>query len=763
MDSKEQNQNPEIEASLSRELRLFDITLMGVGMMIGAGVFLGIGYSVELSGPGGAILTFSLNGLVALFTAMAYAEMSSAIPRAGGTYNFARIAFGGAPSFIGGWIGWLASAIGGSLYAVTFAIYTIDFLSQMGLLDWVPLPLFVQERTLAVVTALVFVYINYRGVSETGKAGVFTTLGQTLILAVIALVGIGVAIFDPSRLSNFRPFLPKGWTAVLMTMGFTYVAFEGYEVISQAGDEAIEPRRNLPKAILYALGIVAVTYVVVTFAAIVGVKDVGMEPWRWIGQYGEKGFGQAVSRLLPLGKFLVVLAIIFSATSALNATIYAATRASYAMGRDRMLPEFFARISLTRRTPYVALIFTAVIILLISGFLPTMDVASSASIMFLFMFFLSNLCVIKIRRNMADELTYGYVMPLFPLFPILALVVQAVLAIWLFNVSPTAWIIATGWLGVGVVIYVAYSRTHATLTREDIHTFEEAPAPVKEQFSILVPVANPQNVEGMINPIIRLAESKNAAVQLLNMVAIPDQVPLSDAPRYLTTGREAITKAMLHLATRFSIGAAIKYCRNTARGILAAAKEKDADIIVLGWRGTSRRHEFIFGSTVDPVLERSPCNVVVLKNCWDSSYKRVLVPVAGGPNSLFALEVAAIMCDREYGKVIPYNIARPGSITFDLEDFIDKACTPAEGEEKPKLNYPRSLFEPKHVVSKNLIEPILKEAEETDLVVIGASGEKPWRQFAMGSLPERIATLCPKPLIMVKTKSKLQSFFARWI
>lgn len=121
---------------LSRDLSLFHITMMGLGMMIGAGVFLGMGISIGKSGPGGVVLTFALNGLLAMLTAMSFAELSSAIPRAGGAYNFARIGFGRGTSFLAGWMEWFASSVAGAMYALTFALYTIRFFSQMGFLDW---------------------------------------------------------------------------------------------------------------------------------------------------------------------------------------------------------------------------------------------------------------------------------------------------------------------------------------------------------------------------------------------------------------------------------------------------------------------------------------------------------------------------------------------------------------------------------------------------------------------------------------------------
>ncbi|MGC9364816.1 MAG: APC family permease [Fidelibacterota bacterium] len=345
----------QISSELSRELSLFQITMMGIGMMIGAGVFLGVGNAIHHSGPGGVVLTFALNGLIAIFTAMAYAELSSAIPKAGGAYNFARVGFGRSTSFVAGWMEWFASRVAGSAYAITFAIYVIRYLMTLGLLNLPEMQIIFLEKSTAVLVAGLFIFINYRGVSERGKIGAIITLGQTLFLVLIGIVGIMVVSNDPSRLQNFKPFMPKGWGKLLVTMGFTYVAFEGYEVIAQAGDEAIDPKKNLPKAMIYSVFIVILTYIGVAFATVVSIKAeiLGTDTavWEWIGNHGERGFGEAIAHLMPFANFLLTLAVIFASTSALNATIYSATRASYTLGRDHMLPPVVAKISSTRKTP----------------------------------------------------------------------------------------------------------------------------------------------------------------------------------------------------------------------------------------------------------------------------------------------------------------------------------------------------------------------------------------------------------------------------
>ena len=767
-----------VSSELSRDLGLFQITMMGLGMMIGAGVFIGIGISIREAGSGGVMLTFALNGVIAILTAMSFAELSSAIPRAGGAYNFARIAFGRGTSFLGGWMEWFASSVAGSLYAVVFATYTLDFFLQLGLLNWTGLSadtpgrIAAVERCIAVAMATFFLYINYRGARETGRIGAFFTLGQMLFVGLIAVVGIGTAVLDPSRLANFKPFLPRGWSVLLMTMGFVYVAFEGFEVIAQTGDEAIHPKRNIPKAMLYSVAIAAVTYVLVSFATVVAVKVSAGDPpaWEWIGSFGKKGFGKAVEGLFfwkGLGGLLVTLAVIFSSTSALNATIYSGTRASYALGRDRLLPKAFSRISHKRKTPWVALLFTGVIVLAVAGFFPTEDVAASASIMFLFLFFLVNLCVIKVRYHMGDELTYGFLMPLFPAGPIVALICQAVLAAHLIEMSWLAWVIAPLWIAAGGTIYLLYSRSHAVTTAGDITIFEErkvateAASPSAGQaYKIMVAVANPDSALELVRNTYKLCRAKNADVELLHMVPVPDQVPLTDAERYMLQGREGILETMLYLQPLFATSTTLRYCRNIARGIISAVREKKTNMLIMGWHGGGEHRTFSIGSTIDPVIERTPCDVVILKDCGGNRrFKRVLVPLAGGPDGAMALEIAGILADEEDGEIVAFTVtdepAGKKAARFDVDAFVQANLE--------RMVLPPHRISTRTAASDNVVEAIIAEATEYDLVVIGCTREPLLFQFARESIPETVARLCTNSLVMVKAGVGLRSWLKRWV
>jgi nucleotide-binding universal stress UspA family protein len=457
---------------------------------------------------------------------------------------------------------------------------------------------------------------------------------------------------------------------------------------------------------------------------------------------------------MPFSNLLLTFAVICSATSALNATIYSATRASYALGRDRMLPAAVASISSKRKTPWVALLLTGLIVIIVAVFLPTMHVASSASIMFLFLFFLVNLCVIRIRWNMGDELSYGFVMPFFPLFPIIAIILQAILAVGLGHVSRVAWIVAPVWIFAGLLIYRFYARARAVRSESEITVLEEEPAPADDRHRVMIGVANPDTVLPLVRNTYQLCMAKDARVELLHMVPVPDQVPLSDAEEFMLEGKEGIVEAMLYFSAPFPVSTTIRYCRNIARGVISAVKEKHIETLILGWQGQTRSRHFLFGSTIDPVIERAPANVVIMKNCGDQTYQHVLVPVAGGRNGAFAIEMAHILAAGAHPQITALYVDN-GHKDFSLDTFVD--------EQREQLQLPAGQLRARTVSGTNVADVILRESKEYDLIVLGCTEQSKLYRFIHESIPERIARKSEQPLVMVKASGGFRSWIKRWI
>jgi len=467
------------------------------------------------------------------------------------------------------------------------------------------------------------------------------------------------------------------------------------------------------------------------------------------------GFGAAVSKLIPFGSVVATLTVLFASTSALNATIYSGTRMLYALGRDRMLPGLFGRISGKTRTPHAALLATALMALVVVALLPILHVAATASIMFLFMFAIADLSAIRIRRTMGEELTYGYLAPLFPVLPAVAVAVQLGLSVYIVRVSWVAWVIAPAWILAGLAVYLAYSRGRAVPIREEILTLEETAEPVGEGNRILVPLVDPEHALRIVAPVTRLAQAERASVQLLHVVEMPDQLPLADAPLHALGGREAIAEAMLYLSLQPSVNSAVLYCRRTVRGILTEAARHRANAIILTSERKPRPQLPILGSTVAPVLRRAPCDVIVFRDCSAPPFASVLVPVFGGRSDILALRTASILADQKKGRVMVLHVAPPGDASFEMDAFMAQAV--------PAVACPAELLERRRVVSKNTIGAILGEAERADLIVMGTAAPARWQRSATAGLPERIAVLCGKPLVIVKAGEKGRSLIARWL
>jgi APA family basic amino acid/polyamine antiporter len=251
------------KVTLSRDLGLFTITMIGVGGMIGAGIFVLTGIAAGIAGPA-LVLVFFLNGLITVLTALSYAELGSAFPEAGGGYLWVKEGLGGVQGFLAGWMSWFAHAVAGSLYALGFGRFAAELWIMAGLphFGW-PESQLIQSLTLGLMTLVIitFTFINYRGASETGTVGNIVTLTKIGILGLFVLFGL-VAMLrtDAWHVRFTSEFMPHGFSGVLQAMGLTFIAFEGYEIIAQSGEEVKNPKRSIPRAIFSAILIAVVIY-----------------------------------------------------------------------------------------------------------------------------------------------------------------------------------------------------------------------------------------------------------------------------------------------------------------------------------------------------------------------------------------------------------------------------------------------------------------------------------------------------------------------
>ncbi len=735
-----------IEVSLSRDLGLFDVTMIGVGAMIGAGIFVLTGLAAGAAGPA-LVLAFFLNGIVAALTAMAYAELGSAFPEAGGGYLWVKEALGGTQGFLGGWMSWFAHAVAGSLYALAFGSFATEFYLMAGLPDfgldhaWIKLIF----MTLIVVA---FTYINYRGASETGLIGNVVTITKVIILAVFCGFGL-VAMFQHPEGWTTRfteGFLPNGWTGVVVAMGLTFIAFEGYEIIAQSGEEIKDPKRNLPRATFISIGVVVLIYMLVAFVAIGAITaPAGMRTYEFLGEKGEVAIVEAAAQVMPYGAIILLISALASTMSALNATTYSSSRVSFAMGRDYNLPKAFSKIHPIRHTPYWAVVISGFFIVLMAWALPIEDVAAAADLMFLFLFVQVNISVMRLRLRRPD-LDRGFMIPFFPVIPLLAIVAMIALAIFLYTFSPIGWYVAAAWIVVGMLLYWGYFTKVEKMEKPREILMEEVL--VSKDYSVLVPVATKgqAHILGKIGAI--LAKNYDGEVLALNVARVPPQLGLGDGRAFLREGRPVL-ETVIDEARKLDVPVhtMIRLGRDVAKAVRKTVEENATDLIVLGWPGYTNTAGRAFGSVIDRVVDNPPTDIAVVRYREYRPLQSIIVPVAGGPNSRRAVRMAvnmAALAEDGPAKVTVLRVVHEEARESDLIRAQQDMAHSVEG-----IAYEFNL---KVVEGNDVVESILQAAEGYDLIVIGASNEPLFKNLLVGTIPEQVALKSKVTTIMVKRR-----------
>ncbi len=745
---------------LSRDLNLFQLTLVGVAGMVCAGIYVLTGIAAGAAGPA-LIVAFALNGVITLLTAMVHAELGSSMPIAGGYYVWVRQGLPGANAFFSGWMGWFAHAVAGSLYCLGFATYFVEVLERIGMLPGgVSIP--IAQKIVAAAIALVIIYINYRGVSETGTTGLLVTSAGIGVLVIFILSGVATVISDPTQLQSFEPFAPAGWSGVLAAMGLTYISFEGFEIIVQAGEEVRDPRRNVPRAIFLALLIVVPIYIFVGLSMIGGVvSPTGVPTYQYLGEAGVLGLLRAGEQFVPLGSILLPLGAMFSTTSALNATTYAATRASFAMGRDHNLPPSFGSVHPQTRTPHIALLCSGALLVGMAVFIPAIeDVASAANIMFLLVFMQVNVAAITVRRKYGDKLAYGYLSPFFPYLPIAVIALQFLLAGKLFSVSPLAWYVTIGWLGLGYAIYALYSHR---LEREEEITpvlAEERLGIDHERFSVLLPICEDEEITGPLKVAKSLLETEPGELILLHVVTVPDQLPVSISHGFVEETRPLMDRTA-HIAEEMSMTPhlILRIGRRAAEGIIDTVEDYGANFIVMGWGGgRSADPRSIVGSNIDRVVKEANANVVVVRGDVTLPARRILVPVQHPSHGHLVAPFAASMAAHEDAYIELMHVVdeelssreraeRASELVQSLRARDIGSLVPTVANGRPERRF-RIRIETGEVV-----ETLIEHARDFDLVIMGASRESWIRRKVWGDKTSRVAGRIDTPLMFVNLRS----------
>ncbi|MDX1578486.1 MAG: amino acid permease [Gemmatimonadota bacterium] len=737
------------EVTLARDLGLFDATMIGVGAMIGAGIFVLTGIAAGEAGPA-SLLAFALNGAVTLLTAFAYAELASAIPRAGGGYSYVALAFPGAIGFSAGWMLWFAYTVACSLYALGFAGYFWEFfLKHVPALSDLTFGLVGEHGAILIVTVLMgfgFIRLNARGAEVTGKAENTLTVSKIIVLAIFIGYGLKKVLEQPQATADaFNPFFPMGGGGVLVAMGLTFIAFEGYDLIATVAEEIKEPEKNIPRATFISLGITIFMYLLILFVSLGAVEAAGQPTWQFLGEYRETAIVRAAEDFMPaFGVAIIVFGGLLSTSSALNATVMAASRVAFSMGRDRWLPPAMAKIDPERRTPRVAIMVTGVILIAMALTLPIEAVGSAASVIFLLTFALVNLSVIALRRK-APEIKRRYRVPFYPVVPILGVVLNVFLALYQFNFQPIAWYVTAGWIVLGLLLYFGYFERQAAAEVPQV-LLPRIPAPTElDAYTAVVPVYNPDTAPLLVDFAAPMVKERDGKILALGVVEVPRQLPVHEGHRFAHHKEALLEKARAHARERqVEVETEIVLAHQVSPGILEAAREHGADLLVMGWKGYTNTRDRMFGEVADEVIRHAPCDLMLLKLVPGAEIRRVLFPTAGGTHARLAAQMLA-------------SLARMLPLTITVCHVIPPGATAEERVEaerwmeKTLIHFPDEIpLEKRLIEADSIAGGIGLASREYDLVVMGAAKEPLFRRMLFGEIPEQVARLSPASVMVVK-------------
>ncbi len=460
---------------LKRVLGPVHLTLLGIGVIVGAGIFVLTGpVAANYSGPA-IVISLVICAFACTLAGLCYAEFASMIPVSGSAYTYAYATLGKVFAWIIGWDLILEYLFGASTVAVGWSGYVVSFLRDFGITfpAYLTCAPFAYDPKIgltsvgalinlpAMLVVLVFSLLLIIGIKESASFNNFIVFIK--ITVIVLFIGLGIFFV---KMDNLAPFIPKnsghfgeyGWTGILRGAGVIFFAFIGFDVVSTAAQEVKNPKRDMPIGILSSLLIVTILYILVAFVLTGLVKYTSLRDVPDSIAVGVNALGEGFFWLRPVIK----LGAIAGLTSVVLVLLYGQSRIFYTMARDGMLPGIFATVHTRFRTPYMTTILIGAAAMLISGFLPIGFLGEMVSIGTLLAFVIVCLGVLVLRYT-RPELHRPFKTPFMPFVPIMGALVSMV---QMLSLPPDTWLRLLFWMFIGLIIYSVYGERHSREKRQ---------------------------------------------------------------------------------------------------------------------------------------------------------------------------------------------------------------------------------------------------------------------------------------------------------
>jgi basic amino acid/polyamine antiporter, APA family len=441
--------------SLRRGIGALDLTALGIGAIIGTGIFVIVGEAIELSGPA-LVLSFVLAGVTCIFSALSYAELASTIPVSGSAYTYAYATMGEVLAWIIGWDLILEYGVSVAAVAVGWGAYfteLMDSLFGITLSDSISLPPGEggEVNVPAFVLVLAVAALLISGIRQSARSNTVMVIIKLLVLSFFIVVAITAFNGD-----HFSDFAPNGWSGIEDAAALIFFAYIGFDAVSTGSEESRNPGRDLPIAIIGSLVIATILYILVSVAA------VGALPADQLaGQDAPLAVALDEGAGISWGADIVTFGALVAITSVVLTILYGQTRVAFSMCRDGLLPTRLGTVWEKTRTPVILTLVFAIPIAILAAFVPLKEIAQLVNIGTLFAFLIVNVAVIWLRHS-KPEMERGFRVPLVPVVPIIG----ALLCAYLMTKLPgTTWARFGIWLVLGMVIYWLYGYRNSRLRK----------------------------------------------------------------------------------------------------------------------------------------------------------------------------------------------------------------------------------------------------------------------------------------------------------
>ncbi|MEU2264179.1 amino acid permease [Streptomyces sp. NPDC019645] len=439
--------------TLRRSLTMWQLTMISIGATLGTGIFVVLGEATPLAGPAVAI-SFVVAGLTALFSALSYAELAGAVPVSGSSYSYSYATMGELIAWVCGWCLVLEYGVSVAAVAVGWGEYLNELLdgtigvtipgavsAPIGEGGFINLPALV-----VVLLAMVFLM---GGAKESARVNTIMVIIK--IVTLVLFIGIG---FMGIKAGNYAPLAPLGVTGISAAAATLFFSYIGFDAASTAGEEAKNPKKDLPRAIMLSLLIVTVLYCLVALVA------VGAMPWQDF-EGTEAALAQIMKDVTGQSFWGVVLAAgaVVAIASVVFAVLYGQTRILFAMSRDGLVPKVFAKVDEKTGAPRANTVIVSLFCGVLAAFIPLGELANATSIGTLFAFALVNVAVIILRWKRPD-MNRTFKVMLFPVTPILGF---GFCAYMMLSLPGITWVWFGGWMAAGLVFYFVYGLRRSRL------------------------------------------------------------------------------------------------------------------------------------------------------------------------------------------------------------------------------------------------------------------------------------------------------------